>query len=86
MADHRKHVRLRALKAAKIAFDRAAVIDCLVRNQSVSGACLEVVSPVGIPDRFNLVFESDRITRPCRVVWRSATRIGISFEDDKVKS
>ena len=41
-----------------IAFDRGS-ISCVVRNVSVSGACLGVASPFGIPDTFTLLIESD---------------------------
>jgi len=41
--------RLRTLKTGTISFDRAAGIDCVVRNVSEAGACLEIETPVGIP-------------------------------------
>src|SRR5262249_24103807 len=47
--------RLRTLKAGKIVFDRrTCVIDCMVRNVSAAGACLEFPSTVGVPERFDL--------------------------------
>jgi hypothetical protein len=39
----------RLLKAAKIEFG-GRVIDCSIRNISANGACLEVQTPVGIPN------------------------------------
>jgi hypothetical protein len=45
--------RRRALKRARIIFnDRWATIDCTVSNLSDRGACLNVESPIGIPDTF----------------------------------
>jgi hypothetical protein len=43
------------------------------------GACLGVENPAQIPERFNLVFDSGEPSRMARVVWRSATRIGVTF-------
>jgi hypothetical protein len=78
MDEQRKSQRRRALKGATIAFGRAA-IDCVVRNLSKTGACLEIVSPIGIPDEFTLVIPSDKVKQQCQVVWRTTQRIGVSF-------
>jgi hypothetical protein len=40
---------------------------------------LEVDSQVGIPEEFVLVIESDRLRQSCRVIWRTATRLGVTF-------
>ena len=79
MGENRKSPRQRILKAGTIAFDRAAGIDCTVRNISDNGACLEVASPVGIPNNFILVVSKDRLKRECHVAWRSARRTGVRF-------
>ena len=77
MEEHRKAPRQRVLKAAHIAFvGHAGAIECVVRNLSATGASLEVASPIGIPDTFDLVFTSDQSARPCRVLWRKEKRIG----------
>jgi hypothetical protein len=77
--EHRTAPRRRLLKSGKISFGGGA-INCTVRNLSETGAALEVISPVNIPDRFTLVIEVDHIQVPCRVVWRKETRIGVHFE------
>jgi len=79
MDEKRKVQRHRALKAGSIAFNRAGAIDCRVRNLSPAGACLEVASPLGIPDQFVLVVEADHLRQPCHVIWRRATRMGVVF-------
>lgn len=78
--DNRGAVRRRVIKSGKIAFGGGA-ISCVVRNVSESGAMLEVESPVGVPDRFTLVFDTDGSRRRCRTVWRKLTRIGVAFEE-----
>jgi len=67
------------LKAATIEFGGSA-IDCTLRNLSATGAALDVPSPVGIPDNFDLVVSSDALRFACRVVWRKAERIGVRFD------
>jgi hypothetical protein len=80
MMERRRSVRHRVLKAGTIAFNRAGGISCMVRNISAKGACLEVASPIGIPDEFTLVIENDHIARHCRVSWRKERRIGVTFD------
>lgn len=80
--ERRKAQRHRTLKAGSISFNRAAGIDCRVRNLSPEGALLEVASQVGIPDDFVLVIEHDRFRQPCHVIWRTATRMGVAFQSE----
>jgi hypothetical protein len=56
-----------------------ATIDCVVRNQSATGAALEIASPIGIPDEITLVIAADKVRRRCVVVWRKQKRIGVAF-------
>ena len=79
MEERRKVQRHRTLKAGSISFNRAAGVDCRVRNLSPAGACLEVASQIGIPDEFVLVVAADHVKAPCHVVWRTATRLGVEF-------
>ena len=77
--ENRNAPRRRVLKAGSISFGGGA-IDCTVRNISDTGAALEVVTPLFIPDRFDLIVPSDGLVRPCHVVWRKERRIGIVFD------
>jgi hypothetical protein len=79
MDEHRIAPRHRILKAGTIEFGGGA-IDCTVKNLSNTGAALEVVTPLFIPDRFTLFVQSDHIKRPCHIVWRKEKRIGIEFD------
>ena len=79
MEDKRKTPRRRVLKAGIIEFGGA--IDCTVRNLSNIGAALDVVSPVGIPERFTLFLPAEGRRLPCRVVWRKEKRIGVTFDE-----
>jgi PilZ domain-containing protein len=71
--------RQRVLKAGSIEFGGGA-FDCTIRNVSETGAALEVVTPLYIPDRFTLFVQRDQSKRPCRVIWRKQKRIGVTFE------
>jgi hypothetical protein len=82
--ERRRIPRHRTLKAGHIAFNRAGTIDCRVRNLSQIGACLEVVSQVGIPDEFTLLIEYDHLKRRCRVVWRNPRQLGVEFVPEAV--
>jgi PilZ domain len=83
MEERRKIQRHRVLKAGRIGFNRAAGIDCRVRNLSSAGACLDVASHFGIPEYFMLVIDSDRVRQACRVIWRSGNRMGVEFCADE---
>jgi PilZ domain len=80
MQEHRARSRHRTLKAGTISFNRAGAISCTVRNLSETGACLEVTSPLGIPDDFTLVIAHDHLQRSCHVAWRAPNRIGVEFK------
>ena len=77
--ERRKVMRHRTLKSGSIAFNSAARIDCRVRNLSPAGACLDVTSPIGIPDDFVLLIDSDHAKHDCRVIWRAPSRLGVAF-------
>ena len=73
--------RTRVLRNAKIIVPRRSpVIHCTVLNITSGGACLEVANTFGVPDSFELTFESGRTRRRCRVAWRTADQLGVAFE------
>lgn len=85
MSERRISARHRVFKAGSIEFGGGAAIDCTIRNLSESGAALDVASPIGIPDSFDLVLirdpaSQDHERRRCRVAWRKEKRIGVIFE------
>lgn len=77
--ERRDAPRRRTLFAGKIIFNQqSSVYNCVVRNISDAGACLEIDSPVGIPDQFELLVEGAGIKADYRVIWRRGKRIGVS--------
>ena len=81
MVEYRKHPRHRTLKGGKIIFNRRlTVMDCIIRNMSAGGACLEVATQY-LPEEFELSIPIDCIKHHCRVAWRTPNRVGVAFED-----
>jgi PilZ domain-containing protein len=79
MVETRIALRHRVLKAGTIEFG-SSVIDCMVRNLSITGAALEVSNQIGIPAKFILAVPDDGLLLPCKVVRRTGYRIGVSFD------
>jgi PilZ domain-containing protein len=79
MNEPRTIPRRSALNTGAINFG-VGEIPCTVHNLSDRGALLRVSgSPWGFPDRLELVIDSERVRRPCRVAWRRGQRLGIVF-------
>jgi hypothetical protein len=79
MDEHRNNPRHRVLKLGSISFKNGGGIDCTIRNLSVTGALLEVASPLGVPDDFELQIRDTHDRHSCHVVWRKQTRMGVAF-------
>jgi hypothetical protein len=79
MNERRKEARQRKFRAGKIVFDGKSVIDCVVRNLTDTGANLELVTQIRIPDSFELTIPGSALAHKCRVIWREPKRIGVSF-------
>ena len=79
--ERRKLPRHRTFKGGMILFQPAGTMDCVVRNLTAAGACLEVTHSATLPDHFALIIKPEIIRRTCAVVWRSAGRIGVRFAE-----
>jgi hypothetical protein len=80
MSESRAAPRHRVLKTGAIEFSGGGAIGCTVKNLSASGAALEFVSVLDIPDRFTLSVQGEHLKRHCSVVWRKDKRIGVTFD------
>jgi hypothetical protein len=56
-----------------------SVIDCVVRNLSPSGALLVLPSLLGVPEKFDLLIDSDTPRPVARTIWKGAGKIGVEF-------
>jgi len=78
--------RTRVKRSAKIIVPgrRSPVIHCTVQNITSAGACLKLANTYGIPETFDLTFECGRTRRACRVVWRTADKLGVAFQGEEM--
>ena len=67
----------RLSNVAKIFFDKAPVIQCILVDYSAGGACLQLEKFVALPQRFEVLYGTTR--KRCRVVWKRGLRIGVAF-------
>jgi hypothetical protein len=77
--ERRRYPRFRADEPARILVDSRFVLACTIRDISLGGACLDVDSPLGIPDAFDLI-PSNSDGHACRVMWRGKDRVGVAFQ------
>jgi hypothetical protein len=80
MIEKRVALRQRVLKGGTLAFGGGGGIDCMVRNISSGGARIDIANPVGVPQSFTLVIQTDQFMRRCHAVWSSDKRIGVAFD------
>jgi hypothetical protein len=82
--ERRRHPRSRTFKAARILLNQHhSTISCTIRNLSPLGARLDVASALGIPERFDIIFDADRSIRPCRVIWQNEKQLGVEFAEPR---
>jgi hypothetical protein len=80
MIDRRQAERHKTYKGAQILCGAGPpIIGCIVRNLSLTGACLEVDGIVQTSHLLNLMFDSDGSKKACQVVWREERRMGVQF-------
>lgn len=79
--ERRKLPRQRTFKGGTILFQPGGTMDCVVRNLTAAGACLQLTHSAALPDHFALIIKPESVKRSCAVVWRAADRIGVCFAD-----
>lgn len=80
MTDKRRSPRQKTYKIARIGSNGRASLTCLVHNLSDTGACLCMPAATGVPDQFNLVFDTGEPARVCQVIWRRNRKVGVAFQ------
>jgi hypothetical protein len=80
MQDRRESVRDKVFLGgvAEIS-QRGSTLDCVVRNFSDNGACVEFNSPAKLPDEMNLTIVRKGRSYLGRMIWRQANRVGLAF-------
>src|SRR5712675_1237485 len=79
--DLRKHHRVELNYVARVlSLGGETICDCALLDVSQGGARIEVLASEIVPDEFLLVFSaSSSVSRKCKVAWRKAENIGITF-------
>jgi hypothetical protein len=82
MEERRAIVRTRIQRDAEIVLGGRAgeKIHCTLCDLTNAGACITLERPYEMPDTFALTLDHGRSLRLCRVRWRGADRLGVSFE------
>jgi hypothetical protein len=80
MLERRRIQRTIVFKAATLMLANHSILPCVVRDLSNHGARLQLSSTAGLPDEFDLTFDTGRTLRKCRVAWQTLTNVGVSFE------
>lgn len=82
-AENRSSMRYDLGTAGRIAFDGGrSVVDCIIKNLSKTGACLEVPVGVAWPGAFTLEVH-DGETREVEAVWSENRIVGVRFLGDE---
>ncbi len=80
MVETRIAPRYRVSKPAQIEYGGDKT-PCTIRDLSETGAALELSDlRATVPQAFNLIIAEDKLKLTCRVVWRKAFRVGVTFD------
>jgi len=80
MQDRRESVRDKVFLGGVAEINgRGSTMNCVVRNFSESGACVEVDSAAQLPEQINLTIAHKGRAFLARTVWRQANRVGLAL-------
>jgi hypothetical protein len=78
--DRRENVRDKVFLGGVAEINQAGSrMDCVVRNFSDNGACVEFDSATPIPEQVNLTISRKGRSYLARAIWRQANRVGLAF-------
>ncbi len=80
MLDRRQSVRDRVILGSVASInDRGSTMDCVVRNMSAGGACVEFEETAKLPDEMRVTIARKGCSFFGRMMWRQAGRVGLAF-------
>jgi len=80
MQDRRQSVRDKVFYGAVAEInERGSTMDCVVRNISEGGACVEFGDAVHLPEEMNLSVARKGRSFLARLIWRQANKVGLAF-------
>jgi hypothetical protein len=77
--EQRRTKRVEIRKSGHIVLKNGSGMRCVIRNSSPFGACLQVDSHFGVPQDIFLWIVGEKFKRPCRIVWRTNSQLGVLF-------
>jgi hypothetical protein len=79
MQDRRASTRDKVLFGGVAEVDTRSTMNCVVRNFSENGACVEIDRDARVPEQVNLTIARKGRSYLARVIWRQANRLGLAF-------
>lgn len=81
MQDRRQIVRNKVLLGGVAELnDSGSTMDCVVRNFSEYGACVELDPSAKLPNRMKLAIARKERSFLAQLIWRQANRVGLAFK------
>jgi hypothetical protein len=80
MQDRRQGARDKVLYGGVAAVNgHGSTMDCVVRNISDAGACVEFDTAAKLPEEMNLTIARKGRSFLARLIWRQANKVGLAF-------
>jgi hypothetical protein len=80
MLDRRQRARNKVFFGGVAAITKpGSTVDCVVRNISEHGACVELDSATKLPDEISLAIPRKGRSFLSRMIWRHANKVGLAF-------
>ena len=80
MQDRRESVRDKVFLGGVAEIStQGSTMDCVVRNISEHGACVELYSAGTLPEEMNLTIARKGRSFLVRLIWRQANKVGLAF-------
>jgi hypothetical protein len=80
MLDRRHSVRDRMILGSLASInERGSTMDCVVRNMSQGGACVEFEQTAKLPDEMRITIAQKNCSFFARTMWRRGGRVGLAF-------
>jgi hypothetical protein len=80
MLDRRQSVRDRVVLGSVASInERGSTMDCVVRNMSEGGLCVEFDQTAKLPDEMRVTITQKDCSFFARMMWRQAGRVGLAF-------
>jgi hypothetical protein len=80
MEERRASARDKVLYGGVAEIGDSATMDCVVRDFSERGACVELEASARIPHEINLAISRKGRSYLARMIWRQANRVGLAFK------